>query len=113
MSEIDSDLVLKRWKPTDPKRPPGQYSVRCEGARGLSVKMHKSGTITWVFRFKQHDKQRQMALGPYATPRFIGTTLSPFNRVSISSADRPVARSVSIAAVSGSDCGSAACLPVR
>ena len=66
MSEIDSDLVLKRWKPTDPKRPPGQYSVRCEGARGLSVKMHKSGTITWVFRFKQHDKQRQMALGPYA-----------------------------------------------
>ncbi len=65
MSEIDSDLVLKRWKPTDPKRPPGQYSVRCEGARGLSVKMHKSGTITWVFRFKQHDKQRQMTLGPY------------------------------------------------
>ena len=65
MSQIDSDLVLKRWKPADPKRPPGQYSVRCEGARGLSVKMHQSGAITWVFRFKQHDKQRQMALGPY------------------------------------------------
>lgn len=65
VAEIDSDLVLKRWKPTDPSRRPGLYAVRCEGARGLYVRMFGTGAITWVFRFKLHGKARQMALGPY------------------------------------------------
>ena len=65
MAAIDSDLVLKRWKPTDPARPPGRYAVTCEGARGLYVRLFDTGAITWVFRYKHLDKQRQMALGPY------------------------------------------------
>lgn len=65
MGAIDSDLTLKRWKPTDSTRPPGRYAVTCEGARGLYARLFESGAVTWVFRFKHLDKQRQMALGPY------------------------------------------------
>ena len=65
MAAIDSDLVLKRWKPTDTTRPPGRYAVKCEGARGLYARLFDTGAITWVFRYKYLDKQRQMALGPY------------------------------------------------
>lgn len=40
MAAIDSDLVLKRWKPTDTTRPPGRYAVKCEKARGLYARLY-------------------------------------------------------------------------
>lgn len=65
MAQIDKDVELRRWKPTDPERPPGLHAVNCERARGLYARMFDTGAITWVFRFKLHGKARQMKLGPY------------------------------------------------
>lgn len=62
---LDDDNVLRRWKPSNEKYPPGLQPVRCDGARGLYVRLSDSGAITWLFRFKLHGKQRQQSLGPY------------------------------------------------
>lgn len=62
---IESDLILRNWKPDSPKLAPGRHAVKCERARGLYVRLSPSGSITWLFRYKLSGKARQMAIGPY------------------------------------------------
>ena len=62
---IENDLTLRNWTPNNGDRQAGYHSVRCDGARGLYVRMFDTGAITWVFRYKLHGKSKQMGFGPY------------------------------------------------
>lgn len=62
---IDKDATLRGWKPDSVDYKPGLHTVRCDGARGLYVRLAETGAITWIFRFKLHGKARQMGFGPY------------------------------------------------
>ena len=57
---IEDDLTLRKLKGD-----PGFHAVRCDGARGLAIRLWPTGAKTWLFRYKLHGKSRQMALGPY------------------------------------------------